>query len=284
MIPLRRVGSWFVVLGCLLAIPAGAQSRIRYDTTTVEQRILLTPDLTPAQARRTGIEEALAEAVRQVSGVQVRSGVVSVKEEQAGRIRDDYISVVQLDAAGRATSYEVVSEGWTTTRHPELGEQVYLRMVVRATIATELTPADDAFQLEAWVSSAVLRVRGRDSAANDELVVSVRPTMDSHLGVFSLVGDSARMVFPNDYVRDVVVSGRDSVDVPTPEWRARGLRLRAELPAGVDERRELVVAIAGRDPLPSYHGSTVMDFQRWVLTIPADRRAMKWVVVETRRQ
>lgn len=277
-------GWWALACGLVLAGPARAQERLRYDTMTVEQRILLTRDLTPAQARRRGIEEALAEAVRRVSGVLVRSGVVTVKEEQAGRIRDDYFSVVQLDAAGRATAYDVVDEGWVTTRHPELGEQVYLRVVVRATIATELQPADDSFQLDAWASSAVLRVRGRDAAGNDELVLSVRATKDAHLAVFSLDGDSAAMVFPNRYVRDIPVAELDSVAVPAPEWRARGLRLRAELPPGVDERRELVVVVAGRDPLPPYNGSTVMDFQRWVLTIPTDRRAMKWVVVETKRQ
>lgn len=274
-------------LACLLAltlvaVKADAQ-RIRYDTTTVEQRVLLTSDLTPAKARRKGIEEGLAEAIRQVSGVLVRSGIVAVKEEQAGRIRDDYFSVIQLDAAGRATSYDVLDEGWVTTRHPELGEQVYLRLVLRATIATELTAPDESFQVNAWATPSLLRVRSRDVARNDELIVHVSATREAHLAVFTVSGDSATQVFPNSYVRSVNVTANDTLQVPAEEWRSRGLRLRAELPAGVDERRDLVVVVATRDPVPSYEGRTVLDLQRWLLTIPVERRAVKWVAVDVRR-
>lgn len=280
-----RHAAWLVVCaGSVLIASAVEAQRIRYDTTTVEQRVLLTSNLTPALARRKGIEEGLAEAIRQVSGVLVRSGVVAVKEEQAGRIRDDYFSVIQLDAAGRATNYEVIDEGWVTTRHPELGEQVYLRLVLRATIATELTAPDESFRLEAWATPTLLRVRSRDAARNDELVVHVSATHDAHLTVFTVQDDSATRVFPNSYVRTVSAVANDTVQVPAEEWRTRGLRLRAELPVGVDERRDLVVVVATRDPAPSYEGRTVMDLQRWLLTIPVERRAVKWVAVEVRRE
>jgi hypothetical protein len=268
---------------CCLASPTAAQDRIRYDTVMVEQRVLLTSDLTPAQARRRAIEEALAEAVRQVSGVLVRSGIVAVKEEQAGRIRDDYFSVVQLDAAGRATSYEVVDEGWVTTRHPALGEQVYLRLAVRSTIATELTAPDAGFTVDAWAGSSLLRVRSRNPALNDELVLGVQSSRPAWLTVLTVDGDSAAVVFPNSYVREVRVEAGDSIQVPAEEWRARGLKLRAELPAGVDSRRELVVVVATREPPPPFNGSSTMDLQRWLLTIPVEQRALKWLAIETRR-
>lgn len=272
------------LLMVLPASPLPSQERVRYDTTTVEQRVLLTGDLTPAQARRRGIEEALAEGVRQVSGVLLRSGVVAVREEQAGRLREEWRSVVQLDAAGRVTSYEVVDESWMTTRHPELGDQVYLRLVVRATVATELAPADAGFLLEVRASAATLIVRGRDPSRNDELVLHVRSTRDAHLAVLSVEDDSATLVFPNAWVRDVPVVAGDSMEIPAADWRARGLRLRARLPDGVASRREQVVVVATRDPVPPFSGGTVMDLQRWLVGIPPDRRAVQWVLVETRRR
>ncbi len=270
------------LLGC--AAPVGAQAALRYDTVTVEQRVLLTDDVSPAAARRKAIEEALAEAVRRVSGVRVRSGTLVVREEKDGRVSDDFLSVVQLDAAGRATDYRVLDEALVTTHHPELGDQVYLRLVVRATVATELLAPDPGFRLELSAASTTLRVRGRDPAGNDELVLQARASQAAHLTLFAVEGDSARRLFPNEYVPDVALAGGQATEVPAAEWRTRGLRLRAELPAGVDARRELVVGVATRDPAPPWAGATAMDLQRWLVAIPADRRAMQWVVIETRRQ
>ncbi|MFN8581795.1 MAG: hypothetical protein U0163_12565 [Gemmatimonadaceae bacterium] len=48
-----------------------------------------------------------------------------MKEEHNGTVSDDFVSVVQLDARGRVVDYRVLDEEWVTTKHPELGPQVY---------------------------------------------------------------------------------------------------------------------------------------------------------------
>ncbi|MEO7512396.1 MAG: hypothetical protein ABIZ91_11615, partial [Gemmatimonadaceae bacterium] len=75
-----RVGA-LVILGIASPAVAAAQTAqgtagasVRHaDTVTVEQRVLMSPDVTPAQARRRALENALADAVRQVAGVRVQS-------------------------------------------------------------------------------------------------------------------------------------------------------------------------------------------------------------------
>jgi hypothetical protein len=188
---------------------------------------------------------------------------------------------VQLDAAGRAVAYDVLRDEWVTTRHPELGPQLYYFVELRVAVAHDVGTADPGFRVLLELNSSVLRARRR-AADGDELVATVSSTAPASLTLVSIADDSARVLFPNEYVTDVRV-GAEALEVPTAEWRARGLRLRPELPAGVEARRELVLAVATRDGAP-FRGGTVLELQRWLASIPLERRALSYAVVEVRRE
>jgi hypothetical protein len=268
-----------------LATRATAQvGSVATDTVTVEYRALMTPDATQSDVRRRAIEGALAESVRRVAGVHVQSGTLFIKEERQGEVRDDFVSVVQLEARGRVVDYEVLEEDWVNTRHPELGAQLYLRVRVRAAVAHEVGQSDATFRLSISVNAPSLKVRSQRPAENDEMIVTATSSNEAALTLVSIADDSVVVLFPNSYITQTPVRAGQPTLFPSPDWRERGLRLRASLPAGRSMRREVVMAIAVRGEAIPFSGQTTMELQRWLVGIPLERRAIATAVVDVRRQ
>ena len=266
------------------ATPISAQVEgVATDTVTVEYRALLTPDATPSDVRRRAIEGALAESVRRIAGVHVQTGTLSVKEERQGAVRDDFVSVVQLEARGRVVDYTVLEEAWVGTQHPELGAQMYLRVRVHATVAHEVGQPDAAFRLAIAVNAPSLVVRSQQPADNDELIVTLSSTADATLTLVSIADDSVTVLFPNSFVRQATLRAGEAATFPAVDWRERGLHLRASLPTERLARQEVVMAIAVRGAAVPFHGGTTLELQRWLVGIPLDRRAISTTVVELRR-
>lgn len=276
-----RLATRLAVAGSLLrASSLGAQAGAA-DTVVVEQRVLLAGEMTQADARRRAIEGALAEAVRRVTGVHVQSQILATKEERNGIVRDEFVSVVQLDAGGRAVGYDVLRDEWVTTKHPELGPQLYYLVALRVAVARDVGVADAGFRVSLTVNNDVLRARSRPTDG-DELVATVSASERAAVTLISIADDSARVLFPNDYVPMVTVDSAPS-ELPAAEWRARGLRLRPALPTGTDERRELLLAVATRSGVAPFRGGTVLELQRWLASIRLDKRALSYAVVNVRR-
>jgi len=266
-----------------LAHAASAQAMVAGDTVTVEYRALMTPDATQADVRRRAIEGALAESVRRVAGVHVQSGTLFSKEERQGAVKDDFVSVVQLDVRGRVVDYDVLEEDWVSTQLAGVGPQVYLRIRLRAMVAREVGAADAAFRLALSLNTATLIVRSDRPAENDEVVATVTSTMDASLTVVSIADDSVSVLFPNSVVGEAPIRAGEASAFPSTEWRERGLRLRASLPQGRALRREVIMAIAIRGPVQGFAGATTLELQRWLVGIPLERRAIATAVVEVRR-
>jgi hypothetical protein len=267
-----------------LSASASAQvAGMATDTVTVEYRALMTPDATQSDVRRRAIEGALAESVRRVAGVHVQAGTLSVKEERQGTVRDDFVSVVQLDAGGRVVDYTVLEEDWVTIRHPEIGAQMYLRVRVRAAVAHEVGRPDAAFRLSIAINAPSLVVRSQQPSDNDELVVTLSSSSDATLTLVSIADDSVTVLFPNNYVPETRLRAGEATAFPAPEWRNRGMRLRASLPSDRSGRREVVMAIAMRGKTIPFAGTTVLELQRWLVAIPLEQRAIATVSVDVRR-
>ena len=257
----------------------------RIDTVTVEQRVLMSPDLTPAEARRRALDNALADAVRQVAGVRVQSSSLSILDEHGSAIRDGYSSVVQLDAAARATDYRVLGEEWESVRHPQIGLQLYLRTRTWVVVEREHGSPDPAFSVEVTLNATLFTARGGQASASDEVIAAVRASQDAFLTLFVIADDSAERIFPNEYVPRVGITADSRIELPDPDWRARGVRLRASLPEGRAARRELLMVVATRTaiPPPPSMRLSIMGVQRWLVRIPADQRAVGFAAYEVRR-
>jgi hypothetical protein len=255
------------------------------ETVLVEQRVLLQEQLTPAAARRRALEEAMAEAVRRVAGVRVQSSAVSTTTEDHTGTEGRYRSVVQLDAAGRATDAHVVTESWETTRVPGIGEQLYYRATFSITVEREVGEPDPAFAVEASLPRADYIARATDVRQNDELVVTVQASQAARVYAFSVVDDSVQRLVPNDFLGPVEAAPGQRFELPDATWRARGLRFRVTLPPAGETRDELlaVVAVRGTGTVTPANRMSLLEFQRWLVRIPARDRATGFAAYAVRR-
>jgi hypothetical protein len=269
----------------LAPTPSAGQRVDTAEVVVVEQRIALGLDLTPAQAKRRAIEEAMAEAVRRVLGVRVQSATLSIVDERSASIDGGFYSVVQLDAAGRAIDARVLTERWGSAQTPELGQQLYYEATIAVTVARDRGTRDPTFVVEATTDRSVYHVAGRAPAESDEIVVVARVSVDALVGLVSIREDSVAWLVPNAYSGWHASLAGAEFELPTEEWRMRGLRFRAVLPAGVSRSTELlaVVALKSAPPVPAKRMS-LFDFQRWLVAIDADRRSIAFVPIEVRRR
>ena len=263
----RPLGLLFVLWAVVATTrPAQAQR----ETVIVEQRVTLTDQLTPAAAKRRALEEAMAEAVRRVVGVRVRSTTISTTTETDTGFSSDYRSVVQLDAAGRAVEVRPQRDSWET-----VGSVVRYSGVWAITVERETGTPDPGFLLDLKLAASVVRAPHADVARNQELVATVTSSREAHLVLASIVDDSVFVLLPNAYTGPVALAPQAPTELPPAEWRERGLRFRATRPPGDAARDELLVAVAMTgDPIPAFAGGTVLEFQRWLVHIPLDRRTV----------
>lgn len=270
-------------VGLALTAIGNAANAQAADTVTVVQRILMTPDLTPAEARRHAIDAALTDAVRRVAGVRVQSNALSTLDERGARIDARYTSVIALDAAARAVDYRVTSEEWET-RRLDGASQLYLHLTLRAVVEREVGTPDVAFTVDLSLNAARYEVRAEAASRNDEIIATVRTSRSAHLTLFTIAGDSVQRLFPNAYLPVVTSDSGRASELPDPAWRERGLRLRATLPARVDERREMLLVVATRRPVaPPAMSMSVMELQRWLVRIPLQDRALGFAIYDVRR-
>ena len=240
------------------------------ETVVIDQRVTLTAELTPAAAKRRAVEEAMAEAVRRVVGVRVRSTAITTTTETNAGVSSDYRSIVQLDAVGRAVDVQLQRESWET-----VDNAVRYHGIWAITVEREVGTPDPGFTLDLVGPSAVLNAPHTDVARNAELLATVTSSRVASLVLASIVDDSVTTLLPNAYTGAVVLPAATPTELPPPDWRSRGLRFRVTRPPGGVLRDELLVAVAvtGTD-VPPFAGGTLLEFQRWLVGIPLDRRAV----------
>jgi hypothetical protein len=287
------VRATMIASGLIASTAAAQRTEVGRDTVTVTQRVLVAGDVTPAEAKRQGLEKALAEAVRRISGVRVQSAQLGVGEDRAGRVNGSFLSVIQLDASGRATNYRVLDERYVTERHAALGPQVYYELSALVTVEREIGALDPGFTVQATLNDALFFDAGGSLEGNDEVVATISTSRDAWLTVFSVTGDSAELLMPNAVMGDARMRAGTPAELPSREWRERGVHFRAVLPPQAKARHELLVIVATRSPVSfpveqSTDGTakpiSLMSIQRWLVTIPLEQRAMTFAAYEVRRK
>ena len=289
----RALSAAAFILGSQAAAAQGP-SVVPVETLTVTRRVLVAGDLTPAEARRRALEQALGEAVGRALGVRVQSAQIGVVDDHDARVRDSFVSVVQLEAAGRATDYRVIDERFVSEHHPSLGEQLYVEITALVSVAHELGRADPGFTVNVALNDALFFDTGGSIDRNDEIVATITSTRDAWLTVFGVAGDSVHLLLPNALMTDRRAYAGRPVELPSHDWRSRGVRFRASLPPGESARRELLMVVATRTPVTftaaarrsGDTGATasLMDIQRWLVSIPLEDRAVGFAVYEVRRR
>ncbi len=256
-------------------------------TVVVAQRVRLEGAMTRADAERAAVENAMAEGVRRVAGVRVSGSQLLVSSDSAGVIGSRYLASVRLDAEGHVVAWTLDRARWVTEKRRRAPSELVYEASVRVTVARDAGRADDGFRVGVRTDPSRLLVRGATRSANDEVVVTVSSTRDAFLTVVAIYGDSVGRLAPNHVVRDARVVAGLAAQWPSAEWRERGVHFRVGLPDGVAGRAEVLAAIATLDAVtwPREDGGTITlsDFNRWLVAIPASRRAVAQQTVMVQR-
>lgn len=284
---------WTLAVPLVLALASRAMAQDS-EWVDVVSRSLLSGETSAADVKRSALYGALAEAVRRVAGVTVQGNSVSVRSDSAGRVVDRYVEAVRLDAAGRALEWQVLREGWQTMTARGIGPQVYYEMRLRVRVQRERGVPDAGFSVRLAANADHFVVRATAPTANDEIILTVTSSAAATLTILSIVDDSVFVLAPNALMPEVRSVAQVAIEIPDAGLRGRGLRFRASLPEGVSRRTELLAVVATKRPmsLQAQAGSgvahdtgvlTLADFNRWLLGIPRDERAVAQIPVEVQR-
>lgn len=242
--------------------------------------------MTRADAERSALEEAMAEAVRRVAGVRVAGTQSMTTADSAGTIASAYLASVRLDAEGHVVAWTVDKARWATVKRGRGARDLVYEASYRVTVARDAGRADSGFRLSLASNQERFGVRATATTENDDVVVAITATRDGHLTVAALSGDSARRLVPNAVLQSARVGAGESTEWPSAEWRARGLHFRVSLEDGVTRRTDVLAAVVTREPAPWPRADggavSLLEFNRWLVGIPADRRAVaqQTIVVE----
>ena len=278
----------FLLAFVLTATPLGAQ------TVDVQRRELLAGGRSADEVKRDALYAALADAVRRVSGVMVQGTELSSRSDSGGHIVDRYVEAVRVDAAGRATAWAVLKEGWRTEKSRALGDQLYYELSLRVTVERESGTRDPGFTVRLSANATHFAVRSEIAAENDEMIARVVVSQDAFITLVSIAGDSVYVLTPNSVVPEVRAGPPLAVELPEPALRRMGLHYRVALPFGVRSRTELLAVVATRRPVALFapHGEgeardsgtlTLAEFNRWLVSIPLDQRAVAQLPIEVKR-
>ncbi len=293
---LRLALPFALLLSLLLALMVLTPRVGRAQASTwveVERRVSLTDGRTAAEVKAIAVQEALAEAVRRVTGVRVQATQSATSGDSAGTRIDRFEQAVRLDLSGRATRWETVREEWQSAKN-SVGAPPVLVLTLRVEVTPEIGQRDAGFGVTLGARTTRLIVRGETPSANDEIIATVRATTEAYITLVSVAGDSVFVLAPNMVTPSVVAGPSGTIEIPDAETRRIGLHLRVTLPTGVSVRGERLVAVATRTPVTAPGGAgtgeardtgvlTLAAFNQWLVGIPLDQRAIAELPIEVRR-
>jgi hypothetical protein len=291
---LRAIVALLMIDLLIALVPRMAHAQATAPTwVEVERRVPLIDGRTTDEVKQIAVREAIAEAVRRVSGVRVQGTQSSTSGDSAGTRIDRFVQAVRLDVSGRATRWETLREEWRTD--PKAKDATpFLVLSLRVLVTPETGAADAGFSVTLGAKSTRLDVRSERPAQNDEIITTVRSSAEAYITLVSIAGDSVFVLTPNAVTPVVVAGPRGVVEIPDAESRRIGLHLRVTLPAGIRRRTESLVVVATRTRVapPGALGGgaardtstlTLAEFNQWLVGIPLDQRALAELPIEVQR-
>lgn len=262
------------------------------ETVTVAYEVALR-ERTPEEARELALSRARAEAVRRVAGVQVHAERTSLSNETSQGIDRQFTQSIRTSTSGRVVQESVLEAGIRERG----GEMVYC-VQLQATVQVQMGRTDPAFAATLRLNDPDrLYVAGSSHADSDEIVVTVEVTQNAYLTLFSVTDDTVQVVWPNALLDENRAPAQVPIEFPPPDWRKRGLRLRAELPEGLHQRPERFVLVATKENIPfdsvpnlAVEGGVLATRQAslhalnmWLVQIPLDQRAIATATYHVKR-
>ncbi len=253
------------------------------DGWVVTEGRALIENITPEQARLAALNEARAEAVRRVAGVNIKSENLSVRSEtmrdQKSMALQEFFATVNRDVAyGHVVKEEILEERTTAyDLEPGLRPQLYYCVKLRAQVELARGAPDPAFGVHVKTNKALYE-------EHEIMTIDLRATKTCHLYVFNLTAnDSLIVLFPNL----VLQNNRLPAD-STLRLMPEGLDLEVTLLPGMARASELIYVVATKQRFefaPEWRDRkragfrtvaspafAVIELPRWLANIPLEQR------------
>jgi len=203
----------------------------------VETGVIASDDESPAAARRRALERARRAAVEFVSGVSIRSSVITLDH-----VSDDGTAeLIQALTASQSDAL-IVDEKLLESRVLLSNQGGYrLRVKLAARVLEHKDGAATDFETEVRLNRSSFR-------AGDRVELRVRVSEAARVYVLSVSESGAVVLLPNRHLPDTRVPADTWLEFPGDELAGRGVAMMAQLPEGEERSQEalLVVALRGR--------------------------------------
>lgn len=279
----RAIGA--AVLTALGMAPSKLAAQKR-QTVEVARCETIGEDLTVRDARQRAINNTLAEASRQVAGVQLQGEQRIVRSD----LEQSMQSVVVTSTSGVVVDHKMLeSRVVADTINGDAPQHVCYRVKIRADVMIPEERPDPSFQISAVTDRGADAVYfDRPDGTSDSIVLKITSSKDAYLTIFDVWLDTASVLISSAGAHNEIKAG-----VPY-QFPPEGSTLRAKLPKGLKRSSETFAVVATRTPIaflpgPDSHTdengtvyTNVGDFQKWLAGIPIDQRTQATVSYEIR--
>jgi len=198
--------------------------------------VIAPDDESPKDALRRALAEARRKAVEYVSGVSVKSGIVSYRSVRNEEVSSLDQALTLVHAAAVIVDERVIDEKMV----PIDGGRGFRRSVVlHARVVDRTREQDNGFRVDVELSGERFRV-------GEDVELVLRSTRNACLYVIQVSGQGAVLLLPNSWMRDTCVDAGEPLEFPGEKLTSRGVRLKALLPPDSSTSRETLVVLAMR--------------------------------------
>ena len=198
--------------------------------------VIASNEESPRSALQHALAEARRKAVEYVSGVSVKSGLVSyrsVRDEEVSSL-DQVLTLVH--AAAVVVEERLLRKVMTPLRD---GGGFRTSVVLHARVVDRVRGGDPGFRVD-------VDLGGERFRAGEYVSLALRSTRDACLYVIQVGDHGAVLLLPNSWIKKTCVEAGETLEFPGDELTSRGIRLKATLPSGREESVETLVVLALR--------------------------------------
>ena len=270
--------SVYCILGLLICIDIPAQTGKWAEVSGVCNGA----NITPAEGWKRAIDNARANAIKEVVGVHITEEVYrNISEtsiDETSRIYDAFSKLSRSNSSGKIVEEEILDRETLV----ENDVPVY-KVKLRVRVVEDTGNDDPEFTVKIIMPKSVFYVRG--SNRSDELTFDIWASKNCYLYLFNILSnDSVSLLIPNSYIRDNYYS----VDKEVQEFEKvlSNLSFEVALPPGKDYVIEALYIVAMKNKLdfvsssltgseggiiPGYQAA-IADIQAWMIQVPRDQR------------
>lgn len=277
---MKRILNFITVIFLLIANENFPQDGVWVETTAS----VLAANITPDEAKKQALDNARAEAIKQVVGIKIAEETYRSVTESQSSTQDDFFDV--FSKLNRSTASGKIVEEIPEYSVSIQNETPVYTVKLNAKVIEEKGKPDYGFTAEIVMSQDVFFDRG-SIKKNDIIEFKLWASKNCYLYLFNVMSnDSVQLVIPNKYINDNFYSIDRHEQEFVRKMNAIELKFRASLPEGKSLVKEALLLVAlkekidffsnnlstdGQGVIPTYKAA-ITDIMNWLVRIPADMR------------